>query len=249
MSIFDSHAFNERLFFPRRDVSTPPAGATDLEIAVPGATLHLRWHRPPSARATVLLFHGNGEVVADYDDAAETFAAAGASLAVVDFRGYGASTGTPTLRSALSDAPLVLQAMLEKRGIEPLLVMGRSLGSACANELYGMQRADIAGFILESGASDLVGLVRRRGLDLRPFDQNDLDVFDPIPKLQRGTQPLLVLHGAIDEMIAPAEAKQAFAAAGTKKKNLVLIPGHGHNDISASPLYWSALRDFVAEVA
>ena len=94
---FDSEEFNERLFFPRPDVSACPAGAVDLRVPVSGATLHLRLHPSADARCTVLLFHGNGEVVADYDDYARSYARAGATLAVVDFRGYGASTGTSTL--------------------------------------------------------------------------------------------------------------------------------------------------------
>jgi pimeloyl-ACP methyl ester carboxylesterase len=101
--VFDSPEFNARLFFPRPDRGPPPPGARDLFVDVPGARLHLRWHTAATpARAVVLLFHGNGEVVADYDDLADHYAAAGAELVVVDFRGYGASTGVPTLRAAIA---------------------------------------------------------------------------------------------------------------------------------------------------
>jgi len=247
--VFDSDEFNDALFYPRRDWAPPPPGAVDLDV--PGdATLHLRWHGPVrrDARAmpTLLLFHGNGEVVADYDDAAEMFAEAGARLAVMDYRGYGRSAGTPTLRTTIADATRTLAAMLAAAGA-PLIVMGRSLGSACAAELYGKMPEGVVGFVLESGFVDLAGLVRRRGMEAPGrFATGDLEVFDPIPKLARGTRPLLVLHGADDALIPASEAERAFAAAGTRDKELVLVPDRGHNDVMASKLYWQALSGFLA---
>jgi uncharacterized protein len=247
-SIFDSPTFNTRLFFPRPVTSAPPPGAHDELLSVaPGVRIHLRIHPAPAARALVLLFHGNGEVVADYDHAAPDYAAAGARLAVMDYRGYGASSGVPTLRTCLSDARPILAAARAATTL-PLVIMGRSLGSACAAELADAASAP-AGVILESGFTDLGGLVRRRGFALDgPLPADDLATFDPLPKLHASTAPLLVLHGALDTLISPAEATAAHDAAGTASRRLVLIPGRGHNDLSAHPLYWEALRSFVDHV-
>lgn len=239
-SVFDSEAFNARCFFPRDDVTPPPDGARDLRVPVDGAELHVRLHRHTGA-PTLLLFHGNGEVVSDYDAVAPEFVRAGFDLAVVDFRGYGSSTGTPTLRTLLADAPRVLDAVAAEVDV-PLVVMGRSLGSAAALELYGRNDARIAGVVLESGFLDLAELVRRRGL--RPpvaFGEDELETFDGARKLCRGRAPLLVLHGAEDRAISPDEARQAHRLAATDVKHLVLVPGRGHNDVSASPVYWDAL--------
>lgn len=248
-SILDSDVFNKRLFFPRNAMSPAPKGAEDLTVDVGGASLHLRWHRAEGARAALLLFHGNGEVVADYDSAAARFGKAGAELAVVDYRGYGASRGKPTLRSALEDAPKVLAAFVGKAGGRAVVVMGRSLGSACAAELYGMPGLDasVKAFVFESGFVDLAALVRRRGLEApETFEAEDLARFDPLPKLARGKLPLLVLHGEADQAIAPSEGQKAFEAAGAEKKEWVSVPGRGHNDVSASELYWEKLAAFIA---
>jgi alpha-beta hydrolase superfamily lysophospholipase len=243
-SLFDSRDFNERLFFPRADAGPAPREAEDSFIAVEGATLHLRWHRRFADAPTVLLFHGNGEVVSDYDVFAPQFAIRGANLMVVDYRGYGRSSGRPTLRNAIEDAPRVVAAVapLARR----LVVMGRSLGSACAAEVYQAPREAVVGFIWESGAVDLHGLVRRRGIaPPAQFSDADLETFDVRRKLGRGRHPLLVLHGEADALIPVEEAQLAFAAAGTSEKTLCLIPAHGHNDLMHAQLYGEAMATFI----
>lgn len=255
MDMFDTDAFNRTLFFPRRDVSEPPPGAIDHVVDVDDAALHLRIHgRSDATNPTVLFFHGNAETVADYDHAAQSFAGIGAALAVVDYRGYGRSTGTPTLRTLITDAHDVLAAVLER--VEgDLIVMGRSIGSACANELYGSaelgvdvsSQERVVGFVLESGFTSIPRMAERRAMTA-PKDFDPL--FDPIPKLRRGSQkgrPLLILHGARDTLVRPDEAVDAHVAA--PHAQLVMIEGRGHNDISVAPEYWRALSAFVRELA
>lgn len=244
---FDSAQFNRTLFFPRAIASRTPHGATDHFIHVSSdVSLHLRIHRSPSARATALFFHGNGEVVADYDDAARAFAEAGASLAVVDYRGYGQSTGTPTLRDIITDAHVVLRELLTLVDGD-VVVMGRSIGSACANELYGTPPEKLSrrvrGFILESGFTSIPRLAERRQMKVPAHVEA---IFDPIAKLRRGQHPLLILHGARDTLVRPDEAEAAHAAAGTDDKELVMLEGRGHNDISVAPAYWSKIASFIA---
>lgn len=248
-SLFDLPAFNQSLFFPRPQVSATPRGARDLGVEVaPGVSLHLRLHDAPGARALVLLFHGNGEVVADYDEAAADYARVGAALAVVDYRGYGASGGAPTLRACITDAHAVLAAARACAGDRGLVVMGRSLGSACAAELC--QAAHAAGFVFESAIADVRGILRRRGIELgAPLPEEDLAVFDPLRKFARCTAPALVLHGAQDTLIPASEARLTFEALAAADKELVLVPGRGHNDVSMHPMYWDALARFVARVA
>lgn len=245
-SPFDTPEFNQRLFFPRSAASAPPPEASDRRIVVDGAVLHLRWHRPLPAALTVLLFHGNGEVVADYDSIAPRFADCGANLAVVDYRGYGLSTGTPSLRHALRDAPAVVEDLV-RAGATRLIVMGRSLGSASAAELYARPDEAVVGFIWESGFVDLGRLVQRRGFT-PPAQMTDADVadFDACTKLKRGDRPLLVLHGAQDTIIDPIEAQWAFDAAATQQKSQVRIALRGHNDLSVEQAYWNALKRFVS---
>jgi alpha-beta hydrolase superfamily lysophospholipase len=244
-SIFDGAPFNESLFFPRDDASAPPPGAVDRFVALGDARVHVRCHAAAGARCTLLLFHGNGEIAADYDDTAHRFAALGAALAIAEFRGYGQSDGVPTLRQLIADARPIAEAVPGA----PLIVMGRSLGGAAAHELFAHPIDRMAGVIFESALFDLGNLIRRRGLTPPPgFTADELATFDPATKLPHGRLPVLVLHGARDTTIDPREAAAAHAAAGAADKQLVLIPGRGHNDVSAHEAYWAALGAFLDRV-
>jgi pimeloyl-ACP methyl ester carboxylesterase len=246
-SIFDSAAFTRTLFFPRADASAPPAGAVDRFADVAGARLHVRCHAAAGARATLLLFHGNGEIAADYDEAADRFAAIGAALALAEFRGYGQSTGEPSLRAVISDA----RPLAELVPGAPLIVMGRSLGGAAAHELFAHPTDRIAGVVLESAFSDLGRLIERRGLTPpAAFTADERATFSPLDKLARGRLPLLVLHGATDSLVRPDEATAAHqAATAAVSRQLVFVPGRGHNDLSHGDEYWAALADFIGHVA
>jgi pimeloyl-ACP methyl ester carboxylesterase len=244
--LLDSDAFNDRVFFPRADQRPPPAGAIDRMVDVDGATLHIRIHNAASDQPLLLLFHGNGEVVADYDGQASTYAAMGVRLAVADYRGYGASTGTARLRTLLPDALSVCEDVLAAFG-GPIFVMGRSLGSMSALQVAGhIDARHLRGIIIESGFVDLAGFIARRGLGVvASLTDSVLDVYDGRRKLARTTAPVLVLHGDADELIAPKEAEMTFAAVTSAQRQLVWVAGRGHNDLMYAPSYWEALQDFV----
>ena len=243
-SILDSKDFNDRLFAPRHSDSPAPQGTIDSFVDVPGATLHVRHFRSDSAHATVILFHGNGEIVSDYDHSASSYHGIGLNLLVSDFRGYGKSTGTPTLRNTIEDSAAVYEHARRLAASEPVYVMGRSLGSACAVHLLAMlPPSEVHGFIVESGFTQIANLIKRRGMEPPPAIAAD-SFFDPIPKYTRGESPLLLLHGANDTLIAPTEAQAALEASGSTHKELRLVEGRGHNDISQSPSYWEFLKAF-----
>lgn len=257
-SIFDSAAFNERLFFPRPDDSTPPEGAEDLALSVePGVALHARWHHHPngSPKAIFLIFHGNGEIVADYDGIAPRYHRdLGADLIVVDFRGYGQSQGVSTYRNCIADATEVARAVVAR--IEratgsaprpPLIVLGRSLGGACTAAIAAATPPLADAVVMESAGADPRRLIARRGLPVpSELTAPETLAFDPRPKLAACTRPVLVLHGEADEIIDASEARANFAALTTPHKHLTLVPGHGHNDLWGASAYWLALRDFIA---
>lgn len=246
-SIFDDPAFLATLFFPRSDSAPCPEGARDrFAIDEGGTRIHFRVHPVDQPAVTVLFFHGNGEIVSDYDDLASSWQGLGAEFIVAEFRGYGKSTDTPTLFDLLTDAHLVLDEI--DAGERPLIVMGRSLGSIPAVELAS-SRPEIDGLIVESGMADPSGLVTRRGIRLDAAGEEDLVRFDNAGKVSRTDLPLLVLHGANDMLISPHEGAALHAASPSRRKELVVLPGAGHNDILLAPGYFEAVEEFLAGFA
>ncbi len=247
VSVFDSQAFNANLFFPREDTASTPANSDEIQIEVePEIFIHIRRYPSSDARFSLLFFHGNGEIVSDYDNLAEYFNAMGAEMLVADFRGYGRSTGTPTLRATLADAHIIFETLKSNSKLkEKVCIMGRSLGSAPTLELCA-RHPDISGCVLESGYADPIPLVERRGLKIDKTTPAEDALFNNSQKIRLVKCPTLIMHGADDFLISPHEAKLNFDNAGAKLKHLEILEGVGHNDMMMAPdqSYFTTLKRF-----
>lgn len=256
IELLDHPAVNASIFFPRPDAGrSPPQGSEDLSIAVgQGVTLAARFYPASTELPTVLHFHGNGEIVSDYDDLAPVYHQAGTSLICVDYRGYGRSTGHPSVRALIRDAHTVLDTVLEllrKRGhTGPLAVMGRSLGSAPAIELASERGHDIGGVIIESGFAQSVPLLGLFGLSLGTLGLDKVFGMDNEDKLATVHVPLLLLHAEGDVLLPPWHAERNLERASSSEKRLVIIPNTDHNTIIAfgGQLYWGAISEFLARI-
>ena len=246
-SIFDSQAFNENLFFPRDDLSLGPVNSDDYYINVTkDIRIHARRHPNPDAKISLLFFHGNGEIVSDYDNLVAHFSNLGVELTIADFRGYGKSTGTPTLRASIEDSHVILDYLMANNILKnKICVMGRSLGSAPTIELCS-RRSDIQGCILESGYADPIPLVERRGLIIKYTTPEENAIFNNSQKISEVKCPTLIMHGEDDFLISPKEAKMNHDNAGAKVKRLAILEGVGHNDMMMAPgdSYFKALKEF-----
>ncbi len=145
--LLDEPLILRNAFFPRLGLRRCPESAFDLQIPVGNdISLHCRFYSRGHDFPTILFFHGNGEIVSDYDGFAALYNAAGANLAVAEYRGYGKSGGSPTFAALLSDAHVILDAvkkeLADRKYSSALYIMGRSLGSVAALELAGTQGHD-----------------------------------------------------------------------------------------------------------
>jgi pimeloyl-ACP methyl ester carboxylesterase len=126
------------------DILVPVAA----DVAV-GARLHLG----SPAHANILFFHGNGEIAADYDEIGPFYNRIGANFLAIDYRGYGRSSGYPTVAAMMRDGHAIFKyvtAWLAQNGFSgPLIVMGRSLGSASGIELAAAYPGQISGLIIQ----------------------------------------------------------------------------------------------------
>jgi len=243
------------LFHPRQIAPTPlPPDATDFNIEVePDVTLACRFFSASTDAPVLIFFHGNGEILADYDTIGPEFTRVGLSFLVTEYRGYGWSSGTPTASTLLADARKLYEQLkkelLAKGYAGPFFVMGRSLGSACAIDLAARHNdeADFAGLIIDSGFARTLPLARTLGLDPDRFGITEENAFNNETKIAQVTKPTLILHGREDQLIPLRQAEQLMAACGARAKELQVIPGADHNSLFAvgGPLYFQTIKRFV----
>ncbi len=251
-ALLDRRGLTRGLFYPRRDASAPPPGATDHRVDVgEGVQVACRFYPLTRSRPSLLYFHGNGEIVSDYDAITPSYHGIGANLFVADYRGYGKSGGVPSFASLIADAHPVLarfHALLDGEGFTAArFVMGRSLGSLPAAELAATARKRLAGLVIESGAPDLARLAHRAGVD-----ESDAEIAALIAahaaRLAPIRLPVLQIHGEWDEIVPLEHALAFHERLTTGEKELVIIEGSGHNDIGwvGRKLYFEALARFIA---
>jgi len=248
----------QHLFHPRPEPpgATPPTGSIELTVPVaPEVSLGARLHPAGAAAATLLFFHGNGEIVADYDDLGPLYARLGINFLAVDYRGYGRSGGRPTVSAMMADAQAVLAFVrdyLEGQGwTGPLLAMGRSLGSASALALAARHGDAIAGLIVESGFAYAEPLLRLLGVDTARIGAQNLRVFDNIDMMRAVRRPTLIIHAERDHIIPFGDARALFEASPAADKTLLPIPAANHNDIFLRGLeaYLQAVKGLVGRVS
>jgi hypothetical protein len=246
------------LFHPRAEARTAlPSGAADIDIEVePGVTIGCRLFTADKAAPTILFFHGNGEIVADYDDIGPLYMQTGLNFLVVDYRGYGWSDGSPSFVNLLADSRVLytkLKQQLADHGYSStLFLMGRSLGSACAIDLAAAHNAEISGLIIESGFALTLPLAETLGLgeQLKGMTITEEQTFNNAGKISTVTKPTFLLHGQRDTLIPLWQAEKLHAECGARSKELQVVPGADHNSLIAvgGKYYFQAISRFVSQV-
>lgn len=241
------------MFYPRPDTSPASNGALDhVYSSHDGVELCGRFYPENKAGATVLFFHGNGEVAAEYDGISSLYNHIGLNLFVADYRGYGKSHGDPSICALAEDSYTTLtelEKMLMEHGYNPsIYVMGRSLGAYCAVEIAAGARENIKGMILESGSANVGGMPRRLGIADRPEIAQLIQ--EHWSRVQSIDTPLLTIHGDRDDLVPISDAEELYNAMASPDKTFFTIPGAGHNDIMYVDTdgYFQAIRDFVRRI-
>jgi alpha-beta hydrolase superfamily lysophospholipase len=236
-------------FFPRRGLSRCPENAFDHYLSVDAdLSLHCRFYTGDPALPTILYFHGNGEIVSDYDSFAPLYNTAGANLAVAEYRGYGTSGGTPTFMALLEDAHLFFEAvkkeLARRKFSTDFYIMGRSMGSVSALELAATHPDESRGLIIESGFVCASRIARRLGV---PQEELELLEEECRQKVKNIRMPALIIHGEEDDLVPLSEAEAIYSLLQVKEKELLVIPYADHNSLifEGEEEYFGAISAFL----
>jgi alpha-beta hydrolase superfamily lysophospholipase len=243
------------IFYPRREDNMVPSVPNATNVLVPvdrDVSVGCRFYHSQQRGPNILFFHGNGEIVSDYDFIAPLYGERGLNLFVADYRGYGFSDGTPTTSGMIHDAHPIFRHFLEflqkNQYTGPAFVMGRSLGSASAVELGSSHQENFQGIIIESGFANTFDLLKCLGIPIRiPLGMED-HTFSNLKKIKNILLPTLIIHAEKDHIIPVRHARDLYQASSAKDKRLVIIPDANHNNLLmvGQHQYFEALTDFVS---
>lgn len=211
------------------------ADVSEVSVPVAGATLSALHLRLPRPRGLVFYLHGNAGSLASWFVAASHYRAAGYDLFMLDYRGYGKSTGSISSEAQLhEDVWAAWQQVAPQYAGRPVVVYGRSLGTALAATLsarLSQAGAAPALTVLVSPYTSMAALAAQH----YPFVPGALLRYplrtDEALRQVRG--PVSLFHGARDQVIPPSHSEVLAAqlrGAGVPVK-LLLIDGAGHNDL------------------
>jgi fermentation-respiration switch protein FrsA (DUF1100 family) len=237
-------------FFPSRGVQRTPAaaGLPFVELRIPtadGVTLHGWWMEHPSPRGQVIYWHGNGGNLSLWLDVFVDIRRRGFDVLAVDYRGYGASDGSPSEKGIYQDADAAIVHFTKtlQRDGSPTIYWGRSLGSVVA--AYAASKAAPDGLILESAFPDARSVFAGNPL-LLGLSVFATYRFPTAEYLERYRGPLLVIHPAVDSIIPFRGGQRLFARAPSVAKTFLALTDTDHNDMYARhPDYWPAVDRFV----
>jgi len=192
----------------------------------------------PARGPLIIYAHGNGELIDDWVDAFDPAREWGASVLLVEYPGYGRSTGVPSEASIARTMLAAYDQSLARAGVDPARVVGygRSLGGGAICALA--RERPLSALVLESTFSSVRTMAKGFGLPSLLVR----DPFDNLAVVTPFSGPVLLVHGELDSMIPIAHAQQLRAAA--KRARLVVQSGCGHNDC---PRPWNELREFLLE--
>ena len=209
---------------PRPSSNVPDGYRRIVLETADGLTLAALYHPPDTGKRVLVFFHGNGD---GWDGAAlanRLLIEAGYGVLLAEYRGYGANPGQPSEAGFYADGRAAL-AWLSATGVHPdqIVLIGNSIGSGTAIQLASEFRS--AGLILISGFTSLPDVVAAKLLWL-PARWLVHDTYVNRAKLGRVTAPVLILHGAADQLVPVSQAWQLRAA--QPQAQLIVVPGFGH---------------------
>ncbi len=238
------------LYYPDRlPADLPPprwaVGAEEVWLdCEDGVSIHGLWWPEPAGAPAILFLHGNAQEVYSWSLVREELAPLQCRMLLIDYHGYGKSGGEPHEAGLYLDGRAALRWLGEQGvGDGKIIVFGKSLGGGVACEIA--QGRGFRALVLESTFTSLASVARK----LFPFLPGKAqlgETYDSISKLRRVRCPVMVIHGDRDELI-PVEEGLALYEAAPEPKELYLVKGAGHNDVSmvAGPEYTRRITSFL----
>jgi uncharacterized protein len=225
-----THYTQSYVIFQSRGASMAPPKNVDIDevfLTTPdGERLYAWWLHTTSAKKTVLYFQENGTNISHKISRLRTFNKMGVNGLLIDYRGYGKSTGRIKAEQQIyTDGLTAWNFLVVEKRIDPqdIIIWGRSLGGGVAAEIA--QHKNIAALVLESTFYSLDEIARRQYWFL-PTTRLLKFHFANGQKLRNVHAPVVIIHSVEDDYIPFLQAKKLFDCASDPKYMLKITGSH-----------------------
>lgn len=233
----------------------------DVHLNSSDGTELFAWWLPAQGKAkgTVLFLHGNAENISTHISSVHWLPAQHYNVLLLDYRGYGASQGTPSLAGAQLDIDAAMAHLLQRSDVnkERIVILGQSLGGAMGiyNVAHSPYREHIRALISESAFSDYRQIAREKLAAFWltwplqwPLSFTVDDDYSPLPLVNKISPiPLLIIHGDKDPVVSLAHGQALFAAAAQPKEMWVVANG-AHIGAFRHDKYRGMLLEYLARI-
>jgi hypothetical protein len=227
------------IYFPVPATGGKPAEELWLDDSGRIRIWRLHAERPDA----IVYFGGNAEDVAsNVPEFSDYFSEQAVYL--VNYRGYGGSTGSPTEAGLYSDAEAIFDFVNARH--RNVSLIGRSLGAAVATHLASMRKIDRLALITPF---DSLASLAREFYPIFPTSLLLRDKYDSMSRADRIRAQVLMIVAENDEIIPRDSSERLAAAIDPELITLKVIDNTAHNTVSNSPEYGPVLRAFMARGA
>lgn len=220
----------------RAQIKNSISSVEEIFLDAPDGTKLHAWH--VKGEPLILYFGGNAEEVS-WMLAEAPRRVPGAGWLLVDYRGYGASGGSPS-EKALSADGLLWYDHVSKLS-QRIFVFGRSLGTGVAVHVAAAR--PVAG-VVAIAPYDNLPAVGQHHYPLLPVGLLLRHRFDSAALAPQIKAPLLCLVAERDEVIPKARSRALYEAWGGEKR-WIELQGAGHNSTDSAPQFWDNIREFI----
>ena len=223
-----------------------PRGRTEvLTFETDDGELLYGWYcRAETPIASALYCHGNTGNLSNTAHVMPHLLDAGINVLLFDYRGFGRSSGSPSLSGIIDDGVTAarMHEKLHPKDI-PSILYGYSLGGAIAAQV--IRRHPFDGLILQSTFTNLPDIARVT-FPRVPLHLVSGRLFDTLEVVRNLTVPALIIHGTTDEVCPSWMAQQLHDSCAASEKKLILVEGGLHKDLferaDAQTLVWEINR-------
>jgi pimeloyl-ACP methyl ester carboxylesterase len=209
----------------------------------PGVSINGLHFFRENAKGLVLYFHGNTRSIKGWARYAKDFYRYNYDVVLVDYRGFGKSTGKKGETAMLKDMQHVYEKLTATYLQGHMIIYGRSMGSGFAAKIAADN--DPRYLILDAPYYNFQRVVKRL-LPVLPVSwmlRYHLPTHEWLKEVKCHTY---IIHGTKDRLI-PISNSEKLQEVNPKKITLIRIHGGGHNNLPTFPEYHNFIRDILKE--